>query len=65
MNNRLHFRFLGDLYCAGQCYVLVLKGISHCLFSPKKSSIVHVTFISHLNASVDLYMETWVKGEAG
>lgn len=47
------------------CCVLALQGRSHCLSTPKKSSVILGTFISHLNANVDLYMETWVKGGAG
>lgn len=41
--------------------MLMLQGISDCLSSPKKSSIVCVTHISHFNANVDLYMKAWVK----
>ena len=45
--------------------MLTLQGMTDCLSSPKKSSIVSVTHISHLNAIVDLYMKAWVKGGAG
>lgn len=59
-NNR--FRFL---FCPTHCYIIMLQGVTDCMSSRKKSSIVLVTYISHLNATVDLYMKAWVKGETG
>lgn len=61
-NDRYPFRFL---ICPTYCYIIMLQGVTDCMSSPKKSSIVLVTYISHLNATVDLYMKAWVKGETG
>lgn len=61
-NNRYSFRFL---ICPTYCYIIMLQGVTDCMSSPKKSSIVLVTYIGHLNATVDLYMKAWVKEETG